>query len=387
MKNSKLFILGMLFIGIMFLGFQCASTELTSAKLYIQQKNWDKALETLQADVAKNPQSDEGYYLMGTVYSELEKTDEMIDAFDKSIAISDKYEKSIKEYRTFQWANNFNRGVSLFQRGTKTTDKDSSTMYYEMAIDAYQRAIILEPDSGETYRNLAFAYLTTGKAEESIEPLKTLIDLEQAEEGYQYLGEVYSTLGANMMSGYQNTKDVADSVKAMQYLEKSITTLNDGLAKYPENSEMQVALTASYIAADKIDVAIISAEKLVEKDPINKVYRYNYGVLLLNVQEYAKAETQLLKAIELDPDYENAIYNIGVTYVKWGTAMNKEAEKQGLISEDYIKKYEAALPYLEKVVEKDPTNVAIWELLGKVYSVLGMNDDASNAFKKADELR
>jgi tetratricopeptide (TPR) repeat protein len=387
MKNSKLFISGMLFIGIMFLGFQCASTELTSAKLYIQQKNWDKALESLQADVAKNPQSDEGYYLMGTVYSELEKTDEMIDAFDKSLAISDKYEKSIKEYRTFQWANNFNRGVSLFQRGSKTTDKDSSTMYYDLAIEAYQRAIILEPDSGETYRNLAFAYLTTGKVEETIEPLKTLIDLEQAEEGYQYLGEVYYTLGANMMSDYQNTKDVADSVKAMQYLENSITTLNEGLKKYPENSEMQVALTGSYIAADKIDVAITSAEKLVGKDPMNKVYRYNYGVLLLNVEEYAKAETQLLKAIEIDPDYENAIYNIGVTYVKWGTAINKEAEKQGLISEDYKKKYEAALPYLEKVVEKDPTNIAIWELLGKVYSVLGMNDDANNAFKKADELR
>ena len=387
MKNSKLFILGMLFIGIMFLGFQCASTELTSAKLYIQQKNWDKALETLQADVAKNPQSDEGYYLMGTVYSELEKTDEMIDAFDKSIAISDKYEKSIKEYRTFQWANNFNRGVSLFQRGNKTTDEDSTTMYYDLAIEAYQRAIILEPDSGETYRNLAFAYLTTGKAEESIEPLKTLIDLEQAEEGYQYLGEVYYTLGANKMSDYQNTKDVADSVKAMEYLESSITSLNEGLKKYPENSAMQVALTSSYIAADKIDVAIISAEKLVEKDPINKVYRYNYGVLLLNVEEYAKAETQLLKAIELDPDYENAIYNIGVTYVKWGTAINKEAEKQGLISEDYKKKYEMAVPHLEKVVEKDPTNVAIWELLGKVYSVLGMNDDATNAFNKADELR
>jgi cytochrome c-type biogenesis protein CcmH/NrfG len=31
--------------------------------------------------------------------------------------------------------------------------------------------------------------------------------------------------------------------------------------------------------------------------------------------------------------------------------------------------------------------VAIWELLGKVYSVLGMTEDANNAFKKADELR
>ncbi len=32
-------------------------------------------------------------------------------------------------------------------------------------------------------------------------------------------------------------------------------------------------------------------------------------------------------------------------------------------------------------------NSQTWELLGKVYSVLGMNDDAENAFKKADEMR
>ena len=63
------------------------------------------------------------------------------------------------------------------------------------------------------------------------------------------------------------------------------------------------------------------------------------------------------------------------------------AEAQGVISEDYKQKYQKALPYLEQVVEKDPKNAQIWELLGKVYSVLGMNDDANNAFKKADELR
>jgi tetratricopeptide (TPR) repeat protein len=387
MKNTNLFIAGMLLLVIIFSGFQCSSTELTSAKLYIQQKNWEKALETLQADVTKNPQSDEGYYLMGTVYSEMDKTDEMIGAFDKSLAISDKYAKSINEYRTYQWANNFNRGVNLFQRGNSTTDEDSAKMYFDMAIDAYNKAIIIEPDSAENYRNLAFVYLTTGKVEEAVEPLSKLISMDQAEEGYQYLGQVYYSLGANMMSDYQNTKNTADSVKAMQYLENSISTLQEGLKKYPENSDMQVALTSAYIAADKIDVAIGSAEKLVEKDPMNKTYHYNYGVLLLNAERYGEAETQLKKAIEIDPDYENAIYNLGVTYVKWGTAMNKEAEKQGLISEDYKKKYEAALPYLEKVVEKDPTNVAIWELLGKVYSVLGMNDDANNAFKKADELR
>ncbi len=387
MKNSKLFVLGMLFLGLMFLGLQCASTELTSAKLYIQQKNWDKAIETLNTEVTKNPQSDEGYFLLGTVYSEQDNIDKMMESFDKSLAISNKFAKNIEEYKAFQWANNFNRGVSLFQRGNKATDEDSSKMYFDMAIDAYNKAITLEPDSGETYRNLAFVYLTTGQTEESITPLTKLVEIEQAEEGYQYLGEVYYTLGANIMNDFKFSKNPQDSIKAMGYYDKSIVTLEEGLKKYPENSEMQVARTSAYIGAGRIAEAISASKILVENEPDNKIYHYNYGVLLLNSEQYTEAEAQLLEALKIDPEYENAIYNLGVTYVKWGTAMNKEAEQKGVMNDDYKKKYEAALPYLEKVVEKDQTNVAIWELLGKVYSVLGMTDDANNAFKKADELR
>ncbi|MCW9094917.1 MAG: tetratricopeptide repeat protein [Ignavibacteriaceae bacterium] len=387
MKNSNLFVFGMLLLGIIFLGFQCSSTELNSAKLYIQQKNWDKALEALKADVEKNPKSDEGYYLLGTVYSEMDRTEEMIEAFDNSLAISNKFADKINEYRAYQWANNYNRGVSLFQRGNNTADKDSSKMYYDMAIDAYKKATILEPDSGLTYRNLAFVYLTTNQTEESIEPLKKLIELEKAEEGYQYLGEVYYTLGLNKMSEFKNDGNKEDSIKAMDYYNKGIMTLEEGLKLYPDNSEMLNASTNSYIGAGRINEAITSAKALVEKEPDNAVYHYNYGVLLLNVEKYQDAETQLLKAIELDPNYENAIYNIAVTYVKWGTAINKEAEAQGVLSEDYKQKYQKALPYLEKVVELDAKNPEMWELIGKVYSVLGMNDDANNAFKKADELR
>ncbi|MEJ2104717.1 MAG: tetratricopeptide repeat protein [Ignavibacteriaceae bacterium] len=387
MKNSKLLVAVLLLLGLNFVGFQCSSTELTSAKLYIQQKNWDKALEVLQQEVQKNPKSDEGYYLLGTVYSELDKTDDMIKAFDQSLAISNKFADKIHEFKAYQWANNYNRGVSLFQRGNKTTDKDSSKMFFDMAIDAYKMAIKLEPDTAETYRNLAFVYLTVGKTEEAVEPLQKLIDLDQAEEGYQYLGEVYYTLGANKMVDFRNDGNKEDSVKAIDYYNKGISVLEEGLKKFPENTEMLGYKTQAYIGANRIDEALNSAKAQVEKQPDNAVYHYNYGVLLLNVENYEQAEQQLLKAVEIDPNYENAIYNLGVTYVKWGTAMNKEAEAKGQISEDYKQKYQKALPYLEKVVEKDPKNAQIWELLGKVYSVLGMTDDANNAFKKADELR
>ena len=387
MKKSKLILAGLLLLGLVFAGFQCSSTELTSAKLYIQQKNWDKALEVLKEEVQKNPKSDEGYYLMGTVYSELDKTDEMIDAFDKSLAISNKFADKIHDFKAYQWANNYNRGVSLFQRGNKTTDKDSSKILYDMAIDAYKMAIKLEPDTAETYRNLAFVYLTVGKTEEAVDPLQKLIDLKQAEEGYQYLGEVYYTLGANKMVDFKNDGNKEDSIKAVEYYNKGIAVLEEGLMKYPENTEMLGYKTQAYIGANRLDEALSSAKAQVEKQPDNAVYHYNYGVLLLNVEDYEQAEQQLLKAIDIDPNYENAIYNLGVTYVKWGTAMNKEAEAKGQISEDYKQKYQKALPYLEKVVEKDSKNAQIWELLGKVYGVLGMTDDANNAFNKADELR
>ena len=387
MKNSKLFVAVLLLLGLIFAGFQCSSTELTSAKLYIKQKNWDKALEVLQEEVQKNPKSDEGYYLMGSVYSELDKTDDMIKAFDQSLAISNKFADKIHEFKAYQWANNYNRGVSLFQRGNKTTDNDSSKMFYDMAIDAYKMAIKLEPDTAETYRNLAFVYLTVGKTEEAVEPLQKLIDLDQAEEGYQYLGEVYYTLGANKMVDFRNDGNKEDSVKAIEYYNKGISVLEEGLKKFPENTEMLGYKTQAYIGANRIDEALNSAKAQVEKQPDNAVYHYNYGVLLLNVENYEQAEQQLLKAVDIDPNYENAIYNLGVTYVKWGTALNKEAEAKGQISEDYKQKYQKALPYLERVVEKDPKNAQIWELLGKVYSVLGMTDDANNAFNKADELR
>jgi cytochrome c-type biogenesis protein CcmH/NrfG len=39
------------------------------------------------------------------------------------------------------------------------------------------------------------------------------------------------------------------------------------------------------------------------------------------------------------------------------------------------------------IVETDAENAEIWELLGKVYSILSMQEEAMDAFNKADQLR
>jgi tetratricopeptide (TPR) repeat protein len=386
MLKPKYFIALILLGGLFFSGFQCSSTEMTSAKLYMQQKNYDKALEALRKEVDKNPKSDEGWYLLGVVHGEKEQYDEMINAFDKSLSISKKFESNIQESKRYFWANLFNRGVGLFQRGTSAQNEDSAKIYLDRSIKAFDFAVRLQPDSASTYKNLAFVYLNAQRYEEAIPPLEKLIEKEKSIDGYKFLGEIYYNKGSVLRNEYETSGNPEDSIQAQENFNKAITILEDGRRQYPSDSELLLTLSNSYIAANKIDVAMDAFKTGVQQEPDNKYYRYNYGVLLLGNNNYEEAAEQFRTAIDIDPNYQNAIYNLAVTLVRWGTAINKEAEESGAET-DYKKKYEEALPYLERVVEMDARNAAIWELLGRVYTVLGMQDDATNAFAKADSLR
>ncbi len=380
MKYSKLFVLSFLMLSLVFVGYQCGSTEITSAKLYIQQKNYDKAIEVLQKEITKNPKSDEGYYLLGYVQGEQGKFDEMVDSYDKSLEISKSFEKNINDSRKYFWAQAFNRGVSLYQRGVKTSDPDSAEIFYDKSIADFKSALKIEPDSGDTYKNLAFVYLSKGDNESAIEPLKQLIAREQALDGYKFLGEIYYVTGTNLKA-----QGKTDEAKAE--FNKSIEVLEEGLKLYPDNSEMLVTLSTAYIGADRGSEAIDKYKTLSVSSPDDKNIRYNYGVLLLGVDDFAGAEEQFKAALAIDPNYENASYNLGVTYVKWGSYLSKKADEEGVPNPEYKEKYRSALPYLERAAQANDAQAENWEILGKVYSVLGMSNEAQSAFDKADQLR
>lgn len=386
MQRKKLMIAVVLLLGLTFTAFQCSSTELTSAKLYIQQKNYDKALEALQNEIAKNPKSDEGYYLLGVVQGEKENYDEMVKAFDQSLSISDKFKADIENQRNYYWANLFNKGVGFYQKGNKSQNEDSIKIFYDKSINAFENAVLIEPDSASTYKNLAFVYMSEENYEKAIPPLEKIIEKENSLDGYKFLGQILYNKGNRLMNEYRSSNDPQDSVQAMESFNKAITTLEKGRKSYPNDSDLLLYLSNSYIGANKIDVAKEAFKEGVEKEPENKYYRYNYGVLLLGDEDFPAAETQFKKAIEIDPNYENAVYNLGVTYVKWGTKI-QEGLKEDEDNSGVKEKYRQALPYLEKVVELRSDDAASWELLGKVYAVLNMSDDATNAFKKADSLR
>ncbi len=385
--KKRLSYLLILTMALGFLAFQCQSTEMTSAKLYIQQKNLPKAKASLLKEVKKNPKSDEGYYLLGYIYGEEGNYSKMMESFQKSLEISKKFEKKIKDSRKYYWAQSFNKGVQLFNKAAKSADKAKADSIFQEAVKAFENAAMCEPDSAANYQNLAFAYLNVGQPEKAVEPLLKLKKIKNSPDVYVRLGQIYFNKGVDELNKFYSTKAKEDSIAAMKDFETCISYLEEGRKKYPSDSDILLLLSNAYIKANKIDVAMDAFKAGVEQEPNNKYYRYNYGVLLLGANKYAEAAKQFKKALEIDPKYENAIYNLAVTYVKWGASMNEEALAKGEDSDAYKEKYKEAYPYLEKYLELKPNEASVWELLGKVYANLGMKEKSMEAFNKADSLR
>ncbi len=382
---NSLIILAMLF-GLV--AYQCSSTELTSAKLYIQQKNLKKAKEALLKEVQKNPKSDEGYYLLGFVLGEEGDYEGMVKNYEKSLSISKKFEKKINESKLYHWANSFNKGVNYFNQSVKVTAPDSMKEMLSRSIQQFERAILLEPDSLDSYLNLTYAYINYGDMDSAIKTVEKLKEKSGSAQSYKLLGDLYSRKGVELRSKFEAEGNQADSVKAMEYFNKAVSVLEEARQKYPEDADILMQLSNAYIAAKKVEVAKDAFKAGVEKEPNNKFYRFGYGTLLLGANEFEEATKQLEKAHELDPNDERALYNLAIAYVKWGAKLQeKAAESENEEDTGYKEKFEKALPYLEKYVELHPDDGVVWDLLGRVYANLGMLDKSEEAFKKADELR
>src|SRR3989338_5821409 len=102
-------------------GFQCSSAELTSAKLYIQRKDYQNAIKQLEKEVEKNPKSEEGYYLLGQVRHELREYAGMKEAFDKALSIGTLHQKEIQATRLSVWGRLFNEGVEAINKASDSS--------------------------------------------------------------------------------------------------------------------------------------------------------------------------------------------------------------------------------------------------------------------------
>jgi len=391
MKNVFFLTIAVLLVVFGTTAFQCSSAEMTSAKMYMQRSEWANAEKSLEQELSKNPNNAEAWYMLGRVRLEQKNYEGMNEAFSRSLGVSNLHEKDIKGARLSVWAQLFNGGVDLYVR-SKKAQGDSVGMMLDKAIDNFRIAIIINPDSAGTYQNLGLAYLAKDDFAGAVKNFEISLTKEKDPILASSVGNLYLDRGKKFQAQAQTAdgsqKDSLSGL-AKENFTKAIATLEEARQWDPDNSEAVGTLLDAYVAAGRTDEAMNNFKLAVERNPNNKLYRYNYGVLLLKAGDYKGAIDQFEAAAVIDPQFEDGLYNLGVSYLQSGAKLRsqedpKSKNKSSKVYEDLFKKSRETLERLKDLRPNDPE---VWEALGQAYANLNMQKMASEAFTKADAIR
>ena len=145
----------------------CQVKEVTSAQVYIQQDNWDKAMEQLEQATKLYPANAEAWFLLGQGYSRKNDFEAMNAAFEKSLAAAPNYRQQIVYEQDRQYVSYFNNG-----------HKRASSQMYEDALKDFETCVQIDPERPGTYKNLGFVYVQMGDMEKATSFYEKALELD-----------------------------------------------------------------------------------------------------------------------------------------------------------------------------------------------------------------
>ena len=136
-------------------------------------------------------------------------------------------------------------------------------------------------------------------------------------------------------------------------------------------------------------------ELATKNNPENSTYWFAKGTLYDGMRDSLKTVECYKKAIELDPKYFDANYNLGAVYFNTGAEVMAKANALPASEEAAYEKlkteadarFKQALPYLEKAHELNKLDLPTLESLKNIYYRLGMLEQMEVIKKELDALK
>lgn len=364
MKNLYTVAFGALLIAFITFGFQCGSADFTGAKLHIQQKNYDKAIELLVKETTNNPKNEEAWYLLGRLRAEKGDIDGMNEAFEKALAISNAHQNDIYLTRLSFWGQYLNVGFSYLKRASK-----DSTEYYRLAIDNITKAVKAKPDTGLTYDYLAMAYYESGDIDSAIYAYTKGWEVSGDLEMYKQVGKIYYNKGIEKETAFE--KENGEEIKKMKalrdvkvgaYKSDILRSLGDPDAtrKDKKNKRMEDLIYAGY-----------NLTVTIENEKVTKTVFSKPFVPKIDSSKYYEAMKEYNKAIE--------VFEV----IKGKNPQDNE--NLTLLLQAYVKanRIKEATEAFQDAVKNEPENKTNRYILGVLYRSLGEFTKAIQEYKEA----
>jgi protein O-mannosyl-transferase len=192
---------------------------------------------------------------------------------------------------------------------------------------------------------------------------------------------------AHMLFYHANMITNKDSLAVMNPQTKEATLklaldeLTKALSIWEQFPDAHNQVGKIYFEIKNYEMAAVAYKRAMELNANNATYYNNYGTCLFSTGKIVESEFYFKKAIELNPEYNDALCNLGSVY---GT-VGENLKAQGKV-EEANKEFEKAIYYFKKTIEVDKNYALAYKFIAATYQNMGRNEEAQPWFTKFNQV-
>ncbi|MCX7548020.1 tetratricopeptide repeat protein [Xanthomarina sp. F1114] len=280
-----------------------------------------------------------------------------------------------------------------FENAYRVSTRDTLYLYYAAitasGVQEFDRALVLYEeldDLGYTGIEVEYYAIIKDSGEEEVFASKTMRDLSVKSGTHIKPAERITESKREEI-----VKAIASIYKSKGENDKALNAISKARKENPEDLNLLISEANLYFELGNNEKFKELLEVATAKDPNNAELQFNLGVLSQDSGDLDMAKKYYDKAIELDPSYVNAKINMAAMILGKEKALIEEMNSLGGSPADNkrydelkaqrLEIYKSSIPYLESVLETDPSNIDAAKTLMNIYSATG--DTAKQKAMKA----
>jgi serine/threonine protein kinase/tetratricopeptide (TPR) repeat protein len=305
-------------------------------------------------------------------------------------------------------------GEAYWRKHLATRD----AVWFERAIAAGDRALVLDPHQAQVHVLLGIVYHGTGKIERAIEEFERARELQPAsDDPYRWLGRCYMQKGemAQAVSYFEKAIEVRpgywDNYNALGIGYYLFGRYRDAAEQFrrvitiqPDNYQGYDKLGSMYSALGQYEDALVMHERAIEIYPNPESYS-NLGTAYFYLGRYEEATEVYRAAIELSPHDDILYRNLGDAYLRVGKAREagEQYEQAGKLLQSRLAinpddagslgdlaicraklgSHQEAIGTIERAVALEPRNTDLMYQRAVVYALVGESPKAAESLSRA----
>ncbi len=191
---------------------------------------------------------------------------------------------------------------------------------------------------------------------------------------------------------YAFSRVIQSSIDAEEY-DDALAGIRRAQTLFPEDDVYRQWEVDILIKTERMDEAITNLQNLLSEGSTEKNLYYMLAYLQWNNEDLESAKANAMKALEIDPDYAEALYvagsvlfNEGAEFMTQANSTTGDEAKYESLKKMATDKFQEALPMFEKAIKADPNDVYSLRPLSTIYDQLGMDAKRDEILDRLDKL-